>query len=244
MSLDGLVDSVIGVPKFETYELALPEQPDLLRLNAPIKRAVNKAIRLGVQTRQAETISDCGTGMDCICRPCVGWLPYRSRTDFLSWPGNDCTHKGCYDCSWPNRSRQGNAGWCLVYFFCCGATPSRIPSLDGDGRIKLCDRTICSTGKQFRKHAHRASAGTTSGTSPWEIKALPSSKASGELKRRSFIATPTRQSLMERPVPPVWSSSPRQSKSAVHRLIRPMWQYLPIKAIGLAGDWCHALHYY
>jgi len=57
-SLDGLVDDVIGVPLFETYELALPEQPDLLRLDSKLKWAVNKASKLGVQIRQAETISE------------------------------------------------------------------------------------------------------------------------------------------------------------------------------------------
>src|SRR6266699_1304874 len=52
-SLDGLVDGVIGVPLFETYELALPERLDLLHLDPKIKWAANKASKLGVQIRQA-----------------------------------------------------------------------------------------------------------------------------------------------------------------------------------------------
>src|SRR5947209_2078950 len=54
-ALDGLVEGVVGVPAYETYLLALPERPDLLRLDSSIKRAINKATRLGVQVRQAET---------------------------------------------------------------------------------------------------------------------------------------------------------------------------------------------
>jgi CelD/BcsL family acetyltransferase involved in cellulose biosynthesis len=56
--LDHLVDHIVGVPLGETYELALPEQPDLLRLDSRIRWAVKKATRLGVRIRQAETISE------------------------------------------------------------------------------------------------------------------------------------------------------------------------------------------
>lgn len=54
-TFDGQVDGMVGVPACETYLLALPERPDLLRLNSSIKRAVNKATRSGVQVRQAQT---------------------------------------------------------------------------------------------------------------------------------------------------------------------------------------------
>jgi CelD/BcsL family acetyltransferase involved in cellulose biosynthesis len=40
------------------------------------------------------------------------------------------------------------------------------------------------------------------------------------------------------------NSLPTQSKSAVRQLVYPLWQHLPIKAIELLGDWCHAFHYY
>jgi len=79
-SLDGLVDSVVGVPMYETYELALPERPDLLRLDSRIKRAVNKATRSGVQIREAETEGE----MRCIYRRCVDSFSYRNRTVSLS----------------------------------------------------------------------------------------------------------------------------------------------------------------
>jgi hypothetical protein len=59
-TLDGLVDDVVGVPWRETYVLELPERPELIRIgnsrnHARIKWSVNKATRLGVEVRQAET---------------------------------------------------------------------------------------------------------------------------------------------------------------------------------------------
>jgi hypothetical protein len=54
-ALDGLVDGMVGAPMYEIYLLPLPERSDLLRLDAPIKRAIKKATRLGVEVRQAQT---------------------------------------------------------------------------------------------------------------------------------------------------------------------------------------------
>src|SRR5438034_708537 len=41
------------------------------------------------------------------------------------------------------------------------------------------------------------------------------------------------------------TSTPNQPKrSAVRQLVFPLWQHLPLKAIELVGNGCHALHYY
>lgn len=56
--LDGLVDGVVGTPWRETYLLELPEHPDLLHFNSRIKWAVNKATKIGVHVRPAETECD------------------------------------------------------------------------------------------------------------------------------------------------------------------------------------------
>jgi hypothetical protein len=58
--LEQVVDGVIGVPASTTYLLEVPGQQEPTRLgnsrsHAAIKRAVNKATRLGVQVRPAET---------------------------------------------------------------------------------------------------------------------------------------------------------------------------------------------
>lgn len=62
-ALDGLVEGVVGAPWRETYRVELPSQPELLHLGsgrnqARIKWALNKASRLGVQVRSAETLRD------------------------------------------------------------------------------------------------------------------------------------------------------------------------------------------
>lgn len=49
------VDGLVGVPIYEIYVLALPERVELLHFDSSIRRAVNKAIRAGVQVREAET---------------------------------------------------------------------------------------------------------------------------------------------------------------------------------------------
>ena len=62
-ALDGLVEDVVGVPWEETYVLELPEQPAELRFgnsrnHGRIKWAINKATKLGVEVRPAETQDD------------------------------------------------------------------------------------------------------------------------------------------------------------------------------------------
>src|SRR5260370_40718101 len=58
--LDGLVEGVVGIPWSTTYRLELPEQPENLRFgnsrnHSRIRWAINKATRLGVEVRPAET---------------------------------------------------------------------------------------------------------------------------------------------------------------------------------------------
>lgn len=62
-ALGGLVEGVVGVPWRESYMLALPEQPALLRIGssrnqARIKWSINKAAKLGVEVHAAETAHD------------------------------------------------------------------------------------------------------------------------------------------------------------------------------------------
>ncbi len=243
-SLDGLVDSVIGVPKFETYELALPEQPDLLRLSAPIKRAVNKAARLGVQIRQAETISDLrawyGLYLQTMRRLVAIPKPYRF-----------------FELAWQRLHPQGllrlllaehvEAGQCRLVagflFLLWGQTITY--TFAGwrreDQALRPNDflhwraiQDACAQG--FRWYDFGNVTVGNQGLARFK------SKWGAEKKIIYGYSYPAGSHGTASSSGQV--SSPRQSKSAVHRLIRPLWQYLPIKAIGLAGDWCHALHYY
>jgi len=67
--LDGRVDGLVGTPWRETYQLTLPERPDLLRFgnsrnHAQIKRAVKKAEKQGVEVCQATTENELRTWYD------------------------------------------------------------------------------------------------------------------------------------------------------------------------------------
>jgi len=84
--LDGLVDSLRCVPWDTTYVLELPEHPNQLRFgdsrnHGRIKWAVNKAARLGVQVRPAETEGELqawyGLYLDTMHRHVVPPRPYR-----------------------------------------------------------------------------------------------------------------------------------------------------------------------
>ena len=75
--LDGLVEGLRGAPWEGTYVLELPKQPDQLRFgdsrnHGRIKWAVNKATKLGVQVRPAETEGELRT-----------W--YELYLDTMSW---------------------------------------------------------------------------------------------------------------------------------------------------------------
>ncbi len=243
-SLDGLVESVIGVPKFETYELALPEQPDLLHLNASIKRAVNKAARLGVRIRQAETISDLrawyGLYLQTMRRLVAIPKPYRF-----------------FELAWQRMHPQGllrlllaehvEAGQCRLVsgllFLLWGQTISYI--FAGwrweDQALRPNDflhwraiQDACAEG--FRWYDFGNVTVGNQGLARFK------SKWGAEKKIIYCYSYPAISQGTASSSGQV--SSPRQSKSAVHQLIRSVWQYLPIKAIELAGDWCHALHYY
>jgi hypothetical protein len=182
-SLDGLVDSIIGVPIYESYELALPERLDLLRLNSSIKRAINKATRLGVQVRQAETEGELrawyGLYLQTMRRLVVMPRPYR----FFELAWQRLRPLGLLRLLLAEHVEAGQSGMVAGLLFLQWGQTISMPSLDGDGRIKLCGLTISSTGGRFRMHTLRACAAMISGMYPREIKALPSSKASGELKR-------------------------------------------------------------
>src|SRR6185312_11199636 len=54
-TLDEQVDGIVGIPVYETYTLALPEQPEQLRLDPTIRRAINKATKMGLEVREART---------------------------------------------------------------------------------------------------------------------------------------------------------------------------------------------
>jgi len=247
-SLDGLVDDVFGVPLFETYELALPERPDLLRLDSRIKRAVNKAARLGVQTRPAETISDLrawyGLYLQTMRRLVAVPKPYRF-----------------FELAWQRLRPQGLLRLLLaehveagqhrlvsgLLFLQWGQTISYIFAgwRREDQELRPNDflhwqaiQEACAEGFRWYDfgNVRVGDQGLIQFKSKWGTEA----KA---IYRYSYPAAshgPVVSSVAHGP-----TSVPSQPRRSVVRpLIHPLWQHLPLKAIELVGDGCHALHYY
>ncbi len=249
-SLDGLVDSVIGVPLYETYELVLPEQPDLLHLKSPIKRAVNKAARLGVRIRQAETEGELrawyGLYLQTMRRLVAVPKPYRF-----------------FELAWQRMHPQGllrlllaehvEAGQCRLVsgllFLQWGQTISY--TFAGwrreDQALRPNDflhwraiQDACALGFRYYDfgNVRVEDQGLIQFKSKWgaEVKViyrysyLPGSHPTSPHRPASSRTTP---------------STPNQPKrSAVRQLVFPLWQHLPLKAIELVGNGCLALHYY
>ncbi len=237
-SLDGLVDSVNGVPMYETYELALPERLDLLRLNSSIKRAINKATRLGVRVRQAETEGELrawyGLYQQTMRRLVVMPRPYRF-----------------FDLAWQRLRPQGLLRLLLAEQVEAGQ--SRLVA----GLLFLqWGQTITYAFSGWRRedqtlrandaiHWRAIQDAYAEGFRCYDFGNVPSrnqglvqfkSKWGAEAKMIYRYSYPA--------VPHGMTSFPGQSRSAIRRLVGPIWQHLPIKAIGLLSDCYYALHYY
>ncbi len=247
-SLDGLVDRVVGLPLYETYELALPVQPDLLRLDSRIKRAVNKATSLGMQTRPAETISELrawyGLYVQTMRRLVAVPKPYRFFE--LAWQqlrpqgilrlllaeqvvaGQRRLVSGLLLLQWGQSVSYIFAGW---RWEDQGLRPNDL--LHWQAIQDACAEGFrCYDFGIVRVENH----GLIQFKRKWGAEAKVIYRYSYPTVAHDPVIVPGAR------VPASVSSKPR--RSIVGQLIRPLWQHLPIKAIRLAGDWYHALHCY
>jgi len=247
-SLDGLVESVVGVPLFETYELALPEQPDLLRLDSRIRWSVNKATRLGVQIREAETISDLrawyGLYLQTMRRLVAVPKPYR----FFELAWQRLHPQGLLRLLLAEQVQAGHRRLVSGFLFLLwGQTISHI--VTGwrweDHGLRPNDllhwqaiQQACAQG--FRWYDFGNVTVGNQGLAQFKSKWGAEAKV---IYRYSYPAVSPGPGVS--PVAHGPTSVPGlPGRSVVRQLVRPLWQHLPIKAIGLVGDCCHALHYY
>ena len=247
-SLDGLVESVIGVPLFETYELALPERPDHLRLDARIRWAVNKATRLGVQIREAETISDLRAWYGLYLQTMRRLVAVPKLYRFFEPAWQRLHPQGLLRLLLAEQVQAGHRRLVSGFLFLqWGQTISHI--FTGwrweDHALRPNDllhwhaiQQACAEG--FRCYdfgnVRVGDQGLIQFKSKWGAEAKM-------IYRYSYPAVAHGPAVS--PVAHEPTSVPDQpGRSVVRQIIRPLWQHLPIKAIGLVGDWCHALHYY
>jgi len=253
-SLDRLVDGVVGMPMYETYELALPERPDLLRLDSRIKWAANKATRLGMQTRQAETEGELrawyGLYLQTMRRLVAVPKPYR----FFELAWQRLSPQGLLRLLLAEHVEAGKSRLVAGFLYLqWGQTISHMFAgwRREDHALRPNDllhwraiQDACTKGFRWYDFGN-VTVGNQSLAqfkSKWGAETKMIYRYSYPAVSRGSTSVPTAQSTSVPATQP--NSIPTQSKSVVRQLVYPLWQHLPIKAIELLGDWCHMFHYY
>ena len=246
-SLDRLVDNVVGVPMFETYELALPERPDLLRLDSRIKWAANKGLRLGMRIRQAETEDELRVWyrlyLETMRRLVTMPKPYR----FFELAWQRLRPQGLLRLLLAEHVEAGKSRLVAGFLFLqWGQTISHIVTgwRREDHALRPNDllhwqalQDACAEGFRYYDFGNVTvgNQGLAQFKSKWGTQTKMIYRYSYPAVSHATVSVP---------------DQPRsgQSRSAARQLVRPIkktiGQHLPIKAIELLGDWCHALHYY
>jgi hypothetical protein len=244
--LDRLVNDVIGVPLFETYELALPEQPDLLHLAPKTRWAVNKASRLRMQIRTAETISDLrawyGLYLQTMRRLVAVPKPYR----FFELAWRRLHTRGLLDLLLAEQVEAGQRRLVSGFLFLkWGKTVSHIFTgwRREDQGLRPNDflhwhalREACALGMRWYDfgNVRVGDQGLAQFKSKW----------GAEVKIIYRYAYPTASVVSCETTAVAHQAAHQSRRSRVRGLVSPIFQHLPLKAVGLMGDWSHALHYY
>jgi hypothetical protein len=244
--LDRLVNNIIGVPLFETYELALPEQPDLLHLDPKIRWAVNKAARLGMRIRPAETINDLrawyGLYLQTMRRLVAVPKPYR----FFELAWRRLHEQGLLDLLLAERVEAGQCRLVSGFLFLkWGQTISHIFTgwRREDQSLRPNDflhwqaiREACTRGMRRYDfgNVRVGDQGLVQFKSKW----------GAEVKIIYRYSYPTILPVSCGTTAVLHQPTDQSRRSRVRGLVSPIFQHLPLKAVGLIGDWSHVFHYY
>jgi lipid II:glycine glycyltransferase (peptidoglycan interpeptide bridge formation enzyme) len=249
-TFDQLVNQVRRVPLFESYELALPEEPDQLRFDSRIKWAVKKATRLGVQVRQAETEDDVrtwyGLYLQTMRRLVAIPKPYR----FFQVAWQHLHPRGLLRLLLAEHTEAGSSRIIAGFLFLqWGQTISHIFTgwRREDQALRPNDllhwyiiRQACAEGlRQYDfGNVRVGDQGLAQFKSKWgaEVKII---------YRYSYSTVP-HNTLSPRPArtSPTTSTSNQPKRNAIRQIVSPLWQHLPLKMVELVGNGCHVLHYY
>jgi Acetyltransferase (GNAT) domain len=237
-AFDGLLDGVVGAPMYETYLLALPERPDLLRLDSALKRAINKATRLDVQVRQAQTERELRAwyGLYLQTMRKLVALPNPYRYYKVAW--RRLHSKGLLRLLLAERIEAGRRrllGGILLLLY--GQTVSFASAgwREEDQALRPNDvlhwraiQDACTDG--FRWYDFGDVALGNQGLARYK------SKWGAEAKMVYDYSYPSHYDGM--------SSAHDPSRNPAHQLVHAAWQHLPTKAVGLLSEWYYALHLY
>jgi Acetyltransferase (GNAT) domain len=247
---DQLVDQVCGVPLFETYELALPEHPDRLRLNSRIKWAVNKATRLGVRVRPAETERDLRVWYELYLQTMRHLVAIPKPYRFFQAAWRHLHPRGLLQLLLAEHVEAGSSRIISGFLFLqWGPTISHI--FTGWRRE---DQALRPNDLLHWYAIREASSQGLHGYDFGNVRvgdqglAQFKSKWGAEAKLIYRYAYPTTshhpaapRTITSHPTPTIASQA---KGSAIRQRISSLWQHLPLKTIELIGNGCTTLHYY
>ncbi len=253
-NLDHLVDDVVGVPGDETYELALPEQPDLLHLDSKIKWAVKKATRLGVQVRPAETISDLRAWYELYLQTMrrLVVLPQPYRIFELAW--QRLQPQGLVQLLLAEQVEAGHRRLLSGFLFL--QWKHTMTHLMTGWRRE--DQALRPNDLLHWQAIHQACA---QGLRWYDFGTIDGNQGLAQFKTKwgaeprilysysyPVVSREGTNATMRVSDPSSASkSAPGQSGSStsgIRQLVTPLWQRLPLKTIELAAEWRRAVHYY
>jgi serine/alanine adding enzyme len=236
-ALDGLVDGMVGVPVYEIYLLALPERPDLLCLDPPIKRAINKATRLGVEVRHAQTEHELRAWYELYLQTTrkFGTLPNPYRY---------------YKVAWQRLHSRGLLRLLLAEHIEAGCR-----RLLGGILLLLYGQTISFVSAGWREedqalrpndvlHWRAIQDGCTDGFRWYDLGDVDLGNQ-GLARFKSKWGAEARM-VYDHSYPALhdgMSSAHDRSKNLARQLVRAAWRHLPTKAVGLLSNWYYALHF-
>lgn len=252
-NLDRLVGDVVGIAGEETYELALPERPDLLRLDSKIRWAVNKATRLGVRIRPAETISDLRAWYELYLQTMrrLVVLPQPYRVFELAW--HRLQPQGIFQLLLAEQVEAGHRRLLSGFLFLqWQQTMTHVMTgwRREDQALRPNDllhwhaiHQACEKGMRWYDFGSidgnqgLAQFKTKWGAQPrmlynysYPIISCGETKATG--------ASDPSGSSQHTPAPS------RSSRRSIRHLATPIFQRLPLKAIELVAEWRRTIHYY
>lgn len=235
-AVDGLLEGVIGVPAYETYLLALPERAELLRLDSALKRAINKATRLGVQVRQAETERELrawyGLYVQTMRRLVVLPKPYR----FFELAWQHLYPRGLLRLLLAERIEAGRRRLLAGFLYLLGG--QTISYVSAGWRQE--DQALRPNDVL---HWTAMQDACTAGLRYYDFGDVPLGNEGLARYKRKWGAQA--QMVYDYSYPPTASVSAQAvPPHPARQLLQATWRHLPVKAIGLLSDLYYALHLY
>ena len=235
--LDGLVEDVVGSPWRATFTLELPEQPEALRFgnsrnHAQIKRAVNKASKLGVEVSQAETERELRT-----------W--YDLYLDTMRWVVVPPRPYRFFEVAWRRLHPLGMMRLLLARHYTAGRC-----RIVGGLLLLMFGQTVFYAFSGWQRedqalrpnnalHWHAIHDACAEGFRFYDFGEVPNNNPSlAEFKSKWG----TEQKWMYRyyyPAPHELEISMLDSNSHVHQMASAVWRKLPLKATALLGNVAH-----